>query len=173
MNLRGDFLIKRLCLYIGLIILTFGCTNPFAPKLSNGQNNQSGLISDLKNIDGIFKNMQYAYTFKDTLIYGQLLDQDFTFTYRDYDQGVDQSWGRQEEMRATNGLFLNTQSLELTWNNIISITSDSTNVVRSFDLTVTFNPTDIEYVNGRVNLALRKNEKNEWKIVQWKDESNF
>jgi hypothetical protein len=53
------------------------------------------------------------------------------------------------------------------------MTSDSTNIIRSFDLTITFNPTDIIDVDGRINLTLRKNEENKWQITNWLDESNF
>jgi len=124
-------------------------------------------------VDGVFKNFQYAYTFKDTLIYSQLLDKNFVFTYRDYNIGADVSWGRDEEMRVTYGLFQNSQRLDLVWNNIVSISGDSTHIVRSFNLTITFNPTDIVYIDGKVNLELNKDTNNKWKIIHWIDESNF
>jgi len=146
--------------------------NPFAPSIDENLGSEKGLISDQKTIEGVFQNFQYVYTFKDTLIYSQLLDKNFSFIYRDYDKGVDVSWGRDEEMKVTYGLLQNTQRLDLIWNNIISMTSDSTHIVRSFNLTITFNPTDIIFVDGRVNLELKKSE-NKWKIFRWIDESNF
>lgn len=124
----------------------------------------------------MFQNFQYAYTFKDTTIYGGLLANDFTFTYRDYDQGFDVTWGRDDDMRTTNGLFQNAQRLDLIWNNIVLSTQDSAsaNIVRSFNLTITFNPTDVVRVDGRVNLSLKKNLSTQvWKIDRWIDESNF
>lgn len=138
---------------------------------SNTTNNS--LLSDRTSIDGIFTNLQYAYTFRDTTIYGELLNDQFAFTYRDYDRGVDVTWGRDEEMRVTNGLFQNSQRLDLIWNNIITLSSDSTNIIRSFNLTITFNPTDIIFVEGRVNLTLKKDIKNKWQIIKWIDESNY
>ena len=132
-----------------------------------------GLISDQSNVDGIFKNFQYAYTFKDTLIYRQVLDKNFSFTFRDYELGADVSWGRDEDMKVTNGLFQNSQRLDLIWNNIVSMTGDSTRIIRSFNLTITFNPTDIIFVDGRVDLTLAKDENKKWKILRWADESNF
>ncbi len=86
---------------------------------------------------------------------------------------MDVTWGRDEEMKVTYGLFQNTQRLDLIWNNIISMTGDSSVIVRSFNLTITFNPTDIIYVDGRVNLELKKDDQDKWKIVRWTDESNF
>ena len=131
------------------------------------------MISDQKNVEGVFQNFKYAYTFKDTLIYGQILNKDFAFSYRDYDLGADFSWGRDEEMKVTYGLFQNTQRLDLVWNNIVAISGDSTRIIRSFNLSITFNPTEIIFVDGRVNLELIKDEKQRWQILRWQDESNF
>ncbi len=157
------------------VILNSGC-NPFAPKFDESLGDQSSTISDLKTIDGVFQNLQYSYTFKDTLIYGELIAQDFVFTFRDYESGFDVSWGRDDEMKATSGIFLNTQRLELIWNNIVLSSSDSLNatIIRGFNLTITYNPTNIERADGRVNLTLRKNQStSKWQIVGWLDESNF
>lgn len=155
-----------------MLIIANSC-NPFAPSLDESLESNKGLISDQSSVQGVFQNFQYAYTFKDTLIYSNLLDKNFIFGYRDYDIGVDVSWSKEEEMRVTNGLFQNTQRLDLTWNNIISMTSDSTHIIRSFNLTITFNPTDIIFVDGKVNLILSKQINGKWKITNWIDESNY
>ena len=158
------------------MISLIGCTNPFAPKLDDNFENLKPPISDQKDIAGVFQNFQYAYTFKDTTIYSGLITSDFTFTYRDYDQGFDVTWGRDEEMRTTYGLFQNTQRLDLIWNNIVLFTEDSltANIVRSFNLTITFNPTDVIRVDGKVNLTLEKDSESKiWQINRWVDESNF
>ena len=76
-------------------------------------------------------------------------------------------------MRTTHTMFLNAQRLDLIWNNISLISMDSTNVVRSFNLTVTLNPMDVLYANGKVNLTLGKSSENKWQILRWIDESNF
>jgi hypothetical protein len=167
---------KSLYRLISFFLITIaGCTNPFAPAFDESNDNVS-TISDLKTIEGVFQNFKYAYTFKDTTIYGEFISQDFVFTYRDYDNEVDVSWGREEEMKTTYGLFQNTQQLNLIWNNIVLSSVDSTNanIIRSFNLTITFNPTFIEQGSGRVNLSLRKNPETEkWQITRWLDESNF
>ncbi len=159
-----------------LILLLTGCKNPFSPAYDNSEGNSSSTLSDLKTIDGVFKNFQYAYTFKDTVIYGELISQDFIFTYRDYELNYDVSWGRDEEMKTTYGLFQNAQRLDLIWNNISLSSEDSlaATIVRGFNLTVTLNPTDVLRVDGRVNLSLRKNPATQkWIITHWTDESNF
>ena len=157
---------------VGLI----SCTNPFAPKLDNNFEDIKPPVSDQKDIAGVFQNFQYSYTFKDTTIYSGIITDDFTFTYRDYDQGFDVTWGRDEDVRTTYGLFENTQRLDLIWNNIVLITEDSlsANIVRSFNLNITFNPTDVVRVDGRVNLLLKQDaETRKWRITRWIDESNF
>jgi hypothetical protein len=158
------------------LFISQGCTNPFAPKFDDTLDQGSSIISDQKTIEGVFQNFKYAYTFNDTLIYGGLITQDFVFTYRDYESGFDVSWGRDDEMKTTYGLFQNSQRLDLIWNNIILSTSDSVNanIVRGFNLNITFNPTDIVRIDGRVNVSLRKDLATErWQIIRWLDESNF
>jgi hypothetical protein len=134
------------------------------------------VISDQSTIDGVFQNFNYAYTFKDTTIYGKLIAGKFLFTYRDYDQGFDISWPREEEMKTTYGLFQNAQKLDLIWNNILVSAEDSltATIVRGFNLTITFNPTDIVRIDGRVNMSLERDPiLNQWQITKWNDESNF
>ena len=159
-----------------LIAAVSACTNPFAPAFDEDYDDNRPPISDLTTIEGVFQNFQYAYTFKDTLIYGELIGSDFIFTYRDYEQGFDVSWARDDEMRSTYGLFENSQRLDLIWNNIVLSTIDSldANIVRSFNLNITFNPTDVVRVDGRVNLSLEQDpETKKWRITRWLDESNF
>ena len=156
------------------LILCGGCSNPFAPNIDNSPNNSNSGIADQSDVEGIFKNLSYAYTFKDTLIYGKLLHSDFTFSYRDYDLGYDVSWGRQEEMRITQNLFQNSEQLTLVWNKTISdsVSGSSAQIIRGFNLTVIFNPSDVLRIDGRVNLLLDSSN-GKWTIVKWNDESNF
>jgi len=159
-----------------ILVMIYACTNPFAPKFDADFDSGGPPISDQSTIEGVFQNFQYAYTFKDTLIYGNLITSDFTFTYRDYENGFDVTWGRDEEMRTTNGLFQNSQRLDLIWNNIVLSTIDTldANIVRSFNLNITFNPTDVIRIDGRVNVSLKLDPvSNKWRITRWIDESNF
>jgi len=154
--------------------LLAACTNPFAPEINYDDSSTSGGISDLTVTSGIFENLQKAYAFKDTLIYGEMIASDFVFTYRDYEMGFDVTWGREDEMKTTAGLFQNSERLNLIWNNVISSSEDSLNasIIRSFNLTITFNPADIVRVDGRANLTLRRNtDTGKWQIVKWVDES--
>ena len=89
-----------------LLLIVSGCINPFAPGIDNSPATAS---CDPTTIDGIFQCFQNAYTFRDTLIFGELLAGSFIFVYRDYEVGIDITWGRDDEMRTTFGLFQNTQ----------------------------------------------------------------
>ncbi len=151
------------------------CTNPFAPGMAD-ENAGGAVLGDQTTIEGLFKNFRYAYIFKDTLVYGNLLHDDFTFIYRDYNQGVDKSWGRNEDLIATNGIFNNTQSLDLIWNEVLISIGDSVlkDISRGFTLTLVFNPSDQIRVQGRANFRItRPTASDEWKIIRWRDESNY
>ena len=159
-----------------LLLLAAAACNPFAPAIEDAADGGDNLITDQTTVDGLFQNFRYAYTFKDTTIYGGLLAHNFTFTFRDYERRVDENWGRDEEMRITWHLFQNASSLNLVWNNIVGFSGDSlrSSVTRSFNLTVTFNPNDVVRVDGRVSLDLeRPLATDPWKITQWRDESNY
>jgi hypothetical protein len=167
---------KQLAATVPLFLL-LSC-NPFAPGVDESINQGSSLVGDATTIDGVFQNIKYAYTFRDTTIYGQLINSDYVFVFQDYERGVEVTWGRDEEMQTTRGLFQNVQRLDLVWNNIISLSTDSVSkqasVSRNFNLTVTFNPSDIIRVDGYATLALaRADAQNSWHIVRWRDESNF
>ncbi len=158
-----------------LIVLVIGCTNPFAPKLAD-VDNQNNILGDQTLVDGVFKNFRYAYIFKDTLVYGNLLADDFRFTFRNYEKSVDESWGRQDDMLTTSRLFLSTQNIDLAWNDVVVEIGDSLtkDISRGFNLSIVFSPTDAVNISGRVNLRITRNSTADiWKIIQWRDESTF
>ena len=166
------------CFYYSLLIINcslfISCFNPFSPRIDNTTSNEN-IITDQKTIEGLFQNFKYAYTFKDSTIYGQLLSEDFVFTFFDYDLGIDVSWDRATDMKTTDGLFTNTQDLKLIWNNIVYEEGDSilTDVKRSFNLTITFNPNDVISFQGFVDMTLqRPSADDKWLIKRWRDLTN-
>ena len=157
-----------------IIFVLLSCTNPFAPKLADSKLGSS-IIADQRQINGIFENMRYAYKFKDTVVYGNLLQDTFSFTHFNYDKGVDESWGRDEDMKSTNRMFQTTESLDLIWNNVIISFGDSLllDINRGFTLTVTFNPEDIIVAQGKANFRIgRQKTSDDWKIITWRDVSD-
>ncbi len=154
--------------------MSLSCHNPFAPLLETGSAIQS--CSDFTVIDNLLCAFQNAYAFKDTTLYGSILASGFSFSYTDYDRVVEVTWGRDDEMRSTYGLFQSVQSLSLVWNNEISSNGTDTlrSIVRGFNLTVTFNANDISRVDGYANLTFSRVGAGEpWELVHWRDESNF
>jgi hypothetical protein len=158
-----------------VVLFLHSCFNPFAPRLDTTPST-SALLGDQRQTEGVFQNFRYAYVFKDTLAFGQVLAPNFVFIYRNYERNVDVSWGRDEEMLSTSGLFRTAQALDLVWNNIVYSAGDSLgmDIQRGFNLTITFNANDVIRVDGRVNLRLvRPTAQDTWKIQRWRDESNF
>ena len=150
-----------------------GCVNPFAPGRDD---TPSGSTCDPLTIEGVFLCFQSAYSFRDTTLYGSLISPEFVFVYRDYDLGIDVTWGRDDEMRTTYGLFQNAQKLDLIWNAILTTAAEPTRVtiVRGFTLTIVFNPSNIERVDGYANFIFERSRSTDpWKIARWRDESNF
>ena len=151
------------------------CDNPFAPRKVERAQSAAGL-GDQSTVDGVFQNFRYSYLTKDTLVYGRLLDTNFTFIFRDYDKGIDKSWGRDQDMIATSGLFRSCETLDLIWNNVITSVGDTLvrDISRGFNLTITFSASDVVYLQGRVNLRIaRQRSSDVWMIQRWRDESNF
>jgi hypothetical protein len=171
MSLRVLFAAAALCLA--------GCVNPFAPGLDDSSAIDAGQLDDMNTIDGVLQTMRKAYAYRDTTIYGKTLAPDFIFIYRDYDKGVDVFWGRDVEIQSTYGLFQNAQRLDLIWNNAVSVSGDTAQsvratVIKNFNLTVTFSPTDVLRISGYANLTLERSGPDAiWQIVQWRDESNY
>ncbi len=161
---------------IFILLFTFvGCNNPFAPALNNGTFN-SGFLGDQTTTDGIFQNWKYAYQFKDTMVYGNLLDDNFIFIYKNNDKGIDQTWNREQEMLTTYRLFAAAQNMDLVWNESVISFGDTTfrEISRGFSLRVVFSPSDIIQVQGRATVELiRPTSLSNWKIKSWRDESNF
>jgi hypothetical protein len=151
------------------------CINPFAPKEIDSLSVDAAL-GDQTTIDGVFQNFRYSYNFKDTVVYGKLLAEDFTFIFRNYERGVDVSWGREEDMISTYRFFNASQSLDLIWNDVIVSAGDSISreLSRGFTLTIVFNPADIVRVQGRANFQLFRDAADQpWLITTWRDESNY
>jgi hypothetical protein len=160
--------------FIALILLALAsCENPFAPRLENNPTDNS-IFGDQRTVEGVFKNFRYAYIFKDTLVYGNLLADDFTFIYYNYEKSSQPIvWGRNDDLIATSNLFNSAKTIDLMWNEVASKFGDSVQIEirRGFTLTITL-PSDIFSVEGKAKLNLiRKKPEDEWKIQKWVDES--
>lgn len=162
--------------FLFFIFIAFAaCTNPFAPRLADVQEDDA-VLGNQTTVEGVFKNFRYAYIFKDTVVYSQLLADDFTFTYRNYEKGIDVTMSREEDLLSTARMFSATQNLDLVWNEINLSYGDSLvkDISRSFQLTIVFSSTDIVNIYGRAFFRLKRPSSDDiWKINHWRDESNY
>ncbi len=170
---------KILLLFGSAVVLTglAGCLNPFAPGLEDGDP-FGDFLGDPTTIEGFFTRFQNAYQFRDTTLYGPLIHPNFTFTFRDEDNNVDVSWGRNDEMNSTYRLFINSSDIRIQWNNIISLETNfeqtQAQVLRRFDLTVVLEASDVIRTDGAVNFVMTRPDSTEsWQLLSWRDESDL
>ena len=105
-----------------LIVLLFSCTNPFAPKLVNENLLTSSFLTELKNPQDVLTNFRYAYVFKDSLIYSEIIDSSFIFISTNYSTTPPTpiNWGRDDDLRTTAKLFNFFRDINLTWGDTLS-----------------------------------------------------
>lgn len=160
------------------ILLLYNC-NPFAPELSDDNVGASLILTDQKTPQEVMTNFAFAYNFKDSLVYSDLIDSTFLFTSQNFATNpvTPISWGRDDELKATAGLFRNFEILRLDWNGTISEvyeTEDSIQVDLSQSFLLTLNVgVDATTFKGIARFTLKKNNSKRWKIIRWEDESFF
>ena len=106
-NLFRIYLKKILLIYPLYFLIISGCINPFAPPLTDKEVNINLIITEQKTPDEVLTNFSYAYSFKDSLIYSDLLDSSFLFISKNYATNpvTDLTWGRDTDIKTTVGLF--------------------------------------------------------------------
>jgi hypothetical protein len=158
-------------------VIFFSCFNPFAPKIDHS--GEQGLyITEQRNPEEVLQNFIYAYTFKDSLVYANLLDSSFVFVYFDPNLGSSGrfvSWGRDIDLKTTGKLFKNFETITLIWNTTIYKIENTTEAEYSktlqlnlFDASGDFNLSG----NAIFNFKLC-NYDQKWRIIRWKDESTM
>jgi len=156
-----------------LSLIIFSC-NPFSPEYDNWEGQI--LAGDNSSIDGLMKNFVYAYTYKDSFLYETLLDSSFIFKY--YNSEIPETWNRDEDLRITNKMFRNMNTLNLVFNSEFpdsncSVYNDSITIITSFNLSLTSGMIVNEFT-GFSKFSFRKNydpidEECEYKIYYWED----
>ncbi len=170
-----------------IVAIAFGlsCLNPFAPKLVDSDNNDF-IITEQKTPDEVLHNFKYAYVFKDSVLYSDLLDSSFVFIYFDPNlesSGRFVSWGRDIDLKTTGRLFRNFDVIDLLWNRTIyndtsyaDINEEKISRIeysKSFNLSLIKNNETIN-ITGNAIFVFKKSEYDEkWRIIQWKDESDL
>lgn len=182
-----------LLVLLGLVI-ELACFNPFAPSLDESPDS-SNIITEQQSPEEVLQNFKYAYTFKDSLLYSDILDESFVFEYFDPNlppSGGFRTWGRDVDLKTTGQLFRNFDVIELEWLNLLlterdTVCSDERSAVcapekivriverqfRRFNLNL-IGPSFNFTVTGTAIFTFQQNGLgSKWRIVRWKDESDL
>ncbi|MBD3224836.1 MAG: hypothetical protein GF313_08910 [Caldithrix sp.] len=182
----GRVKITQYTVYTIVLVLMFGCVNPFAPALSKGDKQGQLILTDQETPEAVLKNFSYAYNFKDSLVYSDLLDSSFQFIYNDFttDPVTKDSWGRDVDIKTTVGLFHHFQTLNLEWGgtifeNFLNEEKSRKEIKKTF--TLTFDGGElIPTIKGEALFIFKKkimgtlpDTSSIWKITRWEDLSRF
>lgn len=162
---------------IAIAFFHLSCVNPFAPKLDDGSLT-SELITEQRNPDEVLTNFRYAYTFKDSLLYSNVLDSAFVFQYFDPEQGPSGlfiSWTRETDLKTTGRLLRSFDVINLEWlNTIYTITEgEDETQARSFRLDLA--SSDFSFsVSGFAIFTFHRNPRDgKWRLLRWVDQSDL
>ena len=158
--------------FTGLMLLVMlvssGCTNPFAPKLGEAGGSQVPVAS---TIGGMLELFRYSYNTKDSLYYSQLLDSSFVFEYYDVNNSRYDQWYRTTDLKATAGLFNSYDFIDLNWLNITSDDWDFAFADSLIQISAHFNLyLDNKYITGFARFDCYKKAGSKFKITAWKDD---
>jgi len=168
----------RIGFFIILLLIIAGCNNPFAPALTKESQTVTAIVTQQHSPVDVLTNFRYAYAFKDSLIYSDLLDSTFIFVSKNYGTNppTDLIWGRDEDIKTTIGLFRHFDFLDLIWGSIIyyNFSLDSTQSEIKVTFQLTFNGgTDIPTLKGEALFNFQKKVSGRWTIIRWEDLSSF
>lgn len=162
---------------IVLFIFGMGCFNPFAPRLIDSLDTGDLIITDQRSPEEVLQNFRVAYTFRDSLLYSDLLDTAFLFVYFDPNAGTSgrlESWRREDDLLSTGGMFRHFQIIDLIWNATLyeNVEEASGEMTKSFNLTLTSPESDFS-LSGRAVFSFKKCGDERWRIIRWQDESDI
>ncbi len=131
----------------------------------------SQLLTQQKTPEEVLQNFRYAYTYKDSLVYAEILDSTFIFRSMNYNvyPPTPIEWGRDVELRTTARMFRYFNTLDVVWNTILPIdtTRESPEYKVTYTLTLDGGRT-IPPLNGEVlfKFILRRKK---YYISLWED----
>lgn len=164
-----------------LLVFSLGgllaCVNPFSPKLADSTA-QDQFITEQQSPEEVLQNFRYAYNFRDSLLYADLLDSAFSFRFFNPDLGESgalDGWERENELRITSRMFRSFDSIELIWLNTIfqNKISESEEIhYKNFRLTLVGSAMNIT-LSGYAIFTFQRNADGKWRIKRWQDESSL
>ena len=163
---------SRIIKAVFIFLVFLNCINPFAPELGEVGRTANIILTDQKSPDGLLQNFKYAYVFKDSLIYRDLLDDSFQFIYLDTEKNIWDGWDKEKDIKTTSGLFGYFTNIDLQWNstNYIEFTSDSAEVELSKSFILILD-NEIRIIGDALFKFIREKETGIWLIKQWIDKS--
>ena len=160
-----------------LMALLAACFNPFAPALDRDAADGLRITAQATPAE-VLENFVYAYTFRDSLVYDNLLDSSFVFVYFDPNLGTSglfASWNRDVELKTTGRLFRNFETLMLVWDSTIyeTLEGESAEIAKTLHLHL-FGSRGEFNLTGNAIFNMRQNKHDaKWRITRWKDESQM
>ncbi len=163
--------------FVLLLVGLMACINPFAPKLTHNLETEDYIVTPQKSAEEVLQNFKVAYTFRDSLLYSDLLDTAFLFVYFDPNEGTSGrfvSWGRDVDLVTTGRLFRHFQVVDLVWNTTLYgwQGEDVGEIGKTFNLTLVGTQGDYK-LSGAALFTFRKCGDMKWRITRWKDESDI
>ncbi len=168
-----------------LLSFVFSCQNPFAPGLKTNFQSNSLIITDQRTPEDVLINFKYAYNFKDSLVYADLLDSSFLFISKNFatEPVTDLTWGRDVDIKTTVGMFRHFQTLNLTWEGTVYaryLNQERTlkEIKKVFSLVID-GGREIPTIRGEALFILKKkllaanDTTGIWRIIRWEDLSSF
>lgn len=158
-----------------LFLFFTACWNPFAPTEGELAGVISLTLTEQRTPDEVLQNFRYAYVYRDSLVYSNLLDTSFIFVYEDPNLGGAGGynfWGRDTELRTTGRLFRTFDNFTLIWNATIeedTLQNGNISLTKTFDLSI---GGDI-FLTGNAKFDFVVDSTSTWRISRWQDESFF
>lgn len=184
MQNRSRYLIIYLKIFAAILVsgnLLLTCANPFAPARAD-EGARDELLTNRRSPDEVLANFQYAYTFRDSLVYSELFDSSFTFISTNFGVTPPEpiTWGRDQELKVAGRMFRFFTTLDLTWDrrtNLDSlfhpVTSDLVGIEEEISFTLTLDGgRDIPTLIGLVEFVfIRRDQDDSWVISRWRDKT--
>ncbi|MCK4428056.1 MAG: hypothetical protein KAW16_06210 [candidate division Zixibacteria bacterium] len=168
-----------------LVVLWFGCFNPFSPSVVGPSAIKP--IARQTDPDSVLHNFKYAYENRDSIVYENCLDKDFIFKYTEQDEIEGEIEveiprdGKGGDIYVTKALFRAFDDIRLdTWIVIPAPDSVGEGIWKKRNVTfhLSLRDTDGDYnfqhleATGFAEFMFRQSEKdNLWRIVRWIDKS--
>jgi len=135
------------------------------------------IVTQQKSAEEVLQNFKVAYTFRDSLLYSNLLDTAFLFVYFNPDEGTSGrfvSWERDVDLVTTGRLFRHFEVIDLVWNTTLYgwQGEETGEIGKGFNLTLVGTGGDYK-LSGVALFSFRKCGDEKWRITRWKDESDI